>query len=330
MVGISLAMLNFGAWSMVFARLAGVSVGVIVLWSTVRWRPTLTFSLNRLKALFSFSSKVLFTNLMNTLFNNMHSLIIGRYYTAADLGYYQRGQQFPQAAMAAVDGSMSEVLYPAFSRVQNDVGLLKRAVRRSIKTSMYIVLPILFGLMVTAHNLTLVLLTEKWLPSVPFMQLACIICMFWPLSHRSHALNAMGLSDVTLKLSLIGKCTTLVCILLFVRMGIFAIMFGTIVASVISFGVTTFYINKYLHYSLRELAVDVLPSLLGAAGMSVVVVIVGRMIDSPIVALIIQIIIGGGMYLMFSIIMNNESFNYIWLIIKPHIEKIFHYKRAQH
>ena len=223
-VGIVMACFGYGVWSLVGSKIAGTFVGMVILCVTVEWKPKFVFSIERIKSLFKYSSKVLGTNLLNTIFNNIHSLIIGRYFSTIDVGYYQRGQQIPQAAMTAVDGSMNEVLYPTLSLLQNEPDRLKSALRRSMKTSMYIVLPMLMGLMVTAKPLTLILLTDKWLPSVPFMQLTCLITIFWPLSARTHALNAIGRSDVTFKLSIVAKIITLIMIGVCVSFGIYAIM----------------------------------------------------------------------------------------------------------
>lgn len=315
-VGIFLAYQGFGAWAMVYSKTAGVFVGAVVLCFTVKWHPRKIYSIKRVKSLFSFSSKVLGTNLLNTIFNNIHSLIIGRFYTTESLGYYQRGQQIPQAVMSSFDGSMTEVLYPVFSKVQSDFARLKKALRKSIKTSMYITLPILMGLLVTAKPLTLFLLTEKWLPSVPFMQLACIICMFWPLSHRTHALNAIGKSNVTLKISLISKGITLALIFACLPFGIYAIMLGSIGASIISFFITSFFINKYLQYSLKEICLDLLPIILLAGGMGTIVYCVNFLKLNSLLTLAIQIPLGITIYVAGSIIFKFESFYYLLNIIK--------------
>ena len=315
-VGLVLALLNFGAWSLVYAKLAGVFVGGITLWITVKWLPTFDFSLQRIKKLFRFSSKILGTNLLNTIFNNIHSLIIGKFYNQADLGYYQRGQQIPQTIMTAVDGSLNEVMYPTLSILQNDLVALKSALRRSIRTSMYLVLPILFGLLVTAEPLTLVLLTEKWLPSVPYMQLACVVCMFWPLSARTHALNAIGNSGLTFKLSLVSKAITLALILACVKFGIYAIMLGTIFASCITFFITSYFVKKYINYSFKETLYDIVPSLILSLSMAFVVYLVRLASLHHLFCLFIQIFIGVFFYISFSLIFKIDSLNYIISFLK--------------
>ena len=310
-VGIGMAYLNFGVWSLVGSKIAGTAVGMVILCTTVRWKPKLMFSKKRIRGLFKYSSKVLGTNLLNTIFNNMHSLIIGRFFSTVDVGYYQRGQQIPQAAMTAVDGSMNEVLYPTLSLLQNDSKKLKSTLRRSMKTSIYLILPMLVGLMITAKPMTMILLTEKWLPSVPFMQLTCAITMFWPLSARTHALNAIGRSDITLKLSMISKALTLIMILLCVSKGIYAIMWGTLMASVISFWITSYYVNKYLKYSLKELVDDIKAPICLSIVMAIVVILIGKINMNLILSLILQITIGGASYIMISEILKLEQYMYI-------------------
>ena len=320
-VGVFLAYSGFGVWALVYAKLAGQLVGSVVLWITVKWIPSLVFSFERIKSLFSYSSKILGTNLLNTIFNNIHSLIIGRFFNKVDLGYYQRGQQIPQTAMTAIDGSLNEVMYPTLSILQNDLVALKSALRRSMKTSMYIVFPILMGLLVTAEPLTVLLLTEKWLPSIPYMQLTCVICMFWPLSARTHALNAIGRSGLTFKISLISKAITLVCILACVKFGIYAIMLGTIMASGISFFITSYFVNKHLNYSLKELLFDIGPTFIISAVMAVWVYLVNLLNLNSFVTVCIQVLLGMLIYVLCSVIFKIDSYKYLLSFVKIFLKK---------
>lgn len=309
--GIFLAFLGFGVWALVYGRLIGLVVGAITLWLTVDWKPKYKFSFKRVKRLFNFSSKVLGTNLLNTIFNNVNALIIGRFYTSADLGYYQRGQNIPQTIMISVDGSMTEVMYPTFSLLQSDLNQLKSAMRRSMKLSMYVVFPILIGLFTVSKPLTILLLTEKWLPSVPYMKLTCIICMFWPLSARIHALNAIGKSEITFRLSCIGKCISLGFLLIFAQFGVIYIMYGTILTSCITFFITSYYVNKYLRYSLVELLQDICPALILSMLMGICVVCIGKLECILFIRLALQVLIGITVYILGSIILRIDSFKYI-------------------
>ena len=249
-VGISTALMGFGAWSLVWSKLSGTLVGVIVLMVTVGWKPSKTFSLERVKGLFSYGSKVLVTNLLNTIFNNIQPLIVGGVYSSDMLGQYQRGQQMPSALMSAVDGSLSEVLFPTLSNVQDQKERLKAMMRRSMTVSMYLVFPFLLGLIATAKPLIRVLLNDNWLPCIPFMQLTCIICMFWPLNARTQALNALGKSNVTMKISIISKTMTVIMVLISIRISIYAMMISSIIASSITFWITSCYVKKHIGYTI--------------------------------------------------------------------------------
>jgi len=325
-VGILTAYLGCGEWALVYSKISGVFIGTIVLCITVKWYPKFVFSIKRIKLMFAFSSKVLASNLLNTFFNNIHSLIIGKYYSNADLGYYQKGQQIPQTFMSAIDGSFSEVMYPTFSKFQNDLESLKKALRRSIKMSLFFVLPLLFGIIAISDTFVIVLLTEKWLPCVPFIRLQCIICMFWPLAVGMHALNALGKSGVTLKLSILTKVITLILLFLCVNYGIVVIMIGSAVTSLISLFVTAFYMRKYIGYRFRELIRDILPGFIISALMMLAVFAVGLIELNIYLKLIIQIIVGIVVYILLAMITKNDSLLFALDIMKPYVNKFLNKK----
>ncbi|WP_300926391.1 lipopolysaccharide biosynthesis protein [uncultured Dubosiella sp.] len=309
-VGIALALNGFGAWALVYSKLFGTFMGSLALVFTVRWRPQVIYSFSRIQSMLKFGSKMLGTNLLNTTFNNVHSLIIGKYYTSSALGFYQRGQQIPQTIMTSIDGSLSEVLYPALSLVQGNLSQLKNALRRSLKLSVYFTLPLMFGLMAVTKPLVIILLTEKWLPCVPYMQLSCLICSFWPLAMRYHALNALGKSNVTFRVSIITKMITLFLIFLLLPYGIEAIMCGTIFSSIISLLMTNYYSSKYLNYSSKEFFKDITPSVFITILMTICVKFIEYLINNIYICLIVQIIIGILVYITLSVILKNESFIY--------------------
>lgn len=320
-VGIALAFMGFGVWALVFSKIAGTLVGSLVLCLTVKWKPKKLFSGKRIRKLFSFSSKILGTNLLNTVFNNIHSLIIGKFFQKDELGYYQKGQQIPQTFMTAIDGSLNEVLYPTLSIVQNDMVMLKAMLRRSMKLSMYVVLPILVGLLVVAEPFVVILLTDKWLPCVPYLRLTCIMCMFWPLSARNHALNAMGKSTVTFITSIIGKSITLIMIFVCIRWGIYAIMLGSILASCISFFITSALAKKYIGYSFRELFRDLLPSIGLSVLMGVPVYLMSLLPINVYFLLVLQVLAGVAIYLGASVLFKVDSFKFLLGYVKKILKK---------
>lgn len=315
-IAIYLAYNGFGVWALIYGRLVGYFVGVVVLWVSVRWYPKSGISFERIKVLFAFSSRILGTRLLNTIFNNVNSLIVGRFYTSSDLGLYQRGQNIPQTVMGAVDGSMSEVMYPTFSKLQDDLPKLKSSLRRSMKLSTFVVFPMLIGLLVVTKPLIVILLTEKWLPCVPYMQLMCIICMFWPLAKRLEALNALGLSKLTFRISIIVDCVLLVFIMILANYSIIHIMVGTIVLNFFSVVYVSYYTKKHLNYSFKELCLDLLPNLIPSILIGVLVFCVGLLPLNIYIALLIQVICGIAAYACMALLFKNESFYYFLNLMK--------------
>ena len=315
-VGIILAVKGFGVWSLVFSKLLGNVVGTAVMCITVQWNPQCLFSFKRVRNIFEYSVKILGTNLINTLFNNMHTIIIGKFYDDTTLGHYQRGQQIPQAAMLAIDGSLEEVLYTTLSKCQDNIEELKRVLRRTMKMSYFLIAPMMIGLATITPALIRVLLTEKWVECIPFMQLSCIICLFWPMSARIHAINAIGKSNVTFKISVISKIITLCLILVCVPMGIYAIMYGTILASIVSMCIVSYYVKKYIYYSGIELIRDLVPTLASTFIMGMIVYLIGYLFSNDLLKLIVQVLCGFVMYIIMAQLSKNDSYVYILSYLK--------------
>lgn len=310
-VGIFCACNGFGVWSLVLSKISGCVVGSLTLLILVKWHPSCQFSWKRVRPLFRFSSKMLANNFLGSILQNISSLVIGKYYSSAELGYYQKGQQFPQTAMAAVDGSMSEVLYPSFSSMQSDLNLVKRALSRSMKLSMYLVMPILVGGIVVARPLVLLLLGTKWEPCIPFFQLQCIVCMFWPLAARNQALNAIGKSTITLITSLIANTIVLIFIFIGIRYSIFIAMIGTIVSNLLTLFISSYFTKKYIGYSITDLLKDIAPTTLLAIFMGGCVYLISFFGFSNLITLLFQVILGIIIYIGISLLLKIETFKYL-------------------
>ena len=205
-VGIAMAYLGFGAWAVVAQHIVNTLIDTIVLYITVKWRPTKEFSVKRLKGLFGFGWKLLASSLLDTVYNNLRSLVIGKLYSSADLAYYNKGKQIPYVVITNINNSIDSVLLPVMAREQEHIERVKAMLRRSIKTSTYIMAPIMVGISFTAEPLIRLLLTEKWLPSVFFLRIFCITYMVYPIHTANlNAIKAMGRSDLFLKLEIIKK-----------------------------------------------------------------------------------------------------------------------------
>ncbi len=321
-VGIVMAYMGFGVWALVGQQISNNLLITVILWFTVKWRPKLLFSLSRLKGLFDFGWKLLFSSLLSTLYNNMYGLFIGKVYNSEILGYYNRGDQFPKLIVTNIDGSISSVMLPALSTNQDDKLIVKAIVRRSIVTSSFIIFPIMFGLAVCAESLIIIILTDKWLPCVPFLQLMCITYAFWPIHTANlQAINALGRSDIFLKLEIIKKCIGLTILGLTIPFGIYVMVASQPITSFISTIINSFPNRKLLNYSFKEQCLDVMPSLLLSVIMGIFVYIIQLIGWNAWSTLSIQVIVGVVIYFSLAFIFKLECFTYLLVTSKELFQK---------
>ena len=323
-IGVFMAFQGYGAWALVGQQIAGaLSICVIMLFA-VKWKPKLVFSFAKVKTLFSFGWKLLVSGLLDTLYINLQSLVIGKKFSAATLGYYNRGRSFPELVMTNVNGSINAVMLPAYSAEQDDKKRLKVMMRRSIMTSSFFVLPAMAGLAAVAKPLVLLLLTEKWLPAVPFLQLSCIIYAFWPIHTANlQAINAMGRSDIFLKLEIIKKTFGVIILIItvFYFDSVMAILIGSILTVPISMFLNAYPNDKLLNYNISEQVKDILPSLGISLAMGVLVWCVSLLHLGAALTLVIQLVLGALIYVTAAKMLKIEAYSYIRDIISESIQQ---------
>lgn len=316
-LGIWMAYRGFGVWAIAAQQLSNTTIDTLILWITVKWRPRRAFSFGRLKGLLGFGWKMLVSSLLDTGYNNLRSLIIGRQYSSADLAYYDQGNKFPMVIITNINSSIDSVLLPAMANVQEDREKVKAMTRQSIKVSTYIMAPIMMGLAFCAEPIVRLVLTDKWLASVPFLQIFGITYMFYPIHTANlNAIKAMGRSDYFLKLEIIKKLVGLVLLLGTMRISVLAMSYSMIVSSVLSQIINSWPNRKLLHYSYPEQLRDILPSVLLAVGMGAAVGQIERLGLSAGATLLLQIPMGAGIYLLFSRLLHLEEFAFLWKTVK--------------
>lgn len=317
LLGIVLAYAGCGVWALVGQQLSNTCIDTLILWVTVKWRPKKMFSWNRLKALLSFGWKMLASSLLDTVYNNVRSLIIGKMYSSADLAYYHQGKQFPNVIVHNINTSIDSVLLPTMSSVQNDCSRVKHMTRRSIKTSTYVMAPLMMGLAFCAEPIVRVVLTEKWLPCVPFLRIFCITYMFYPIHTANlNALKAMGRSDLFLKLEIAKKAVGMVILLSTMWFGVMAMAYSLLITSLLSQMINSWPNKKILNYGYFEQLKDILPGILLAVGMGMGVYCVKYLQLPDFVTLAIQIPLGAVIYICVSAILHLESFVYLTDMIR--------------
>jgi Membrane protein involved in the export of O-antigen and teichoic acid len=206
-IGITMAYCDAGIWALVMQQLSNICVGTIVLWHIVPWRPHWVFSINRLRLLYTYAWKLLVSALLDTCCNNLQQLIVGKFYSPMDLAFFNQGKKFPEILVANIDTSINGVLLPVMSQEQDNKTRIKSMARRAIKVSSFLIWPLMVGTILVAEPLIRVLLTDKWVPMVPFLKIFCLYFALWPIhTVNLSSINAIGRSDIFLKLELVKKC----------------------------------------------------------------------------------------------------------------------------
>lgn len=313
MIGVTLAYSNFGVWSLVAQDLSNVITITLVLWFSVGWRPTLQFSFLRLKKLYGFGIKIFFQTLFNTIYANIRSLLIGGFYSATDLAYYTKGNQYPNLIVTNVDTAVSKTMFPVMSREQDNFDRVKSLTRRTAQTSSYIMSPILVGFIVCAEQIVSIVMTDKWMPSVPYIRIICV-CLLIRASQTAilQAIKSIGRSDIVLKMDIPVRLFALVLLLFTIRLGVIYIAISEIVVETLALVIYSYYSSKLINYNYFEVFSDFIKNVLMATIMGMVVYFAGTCISiAPFISLVLQIILGVVVYISLSIISKNESWIYI-------------------
>ncbi|PKQ63116.1 colanic acid exporter [Labilibaculum filiforme] len=315
-VGIGMAILDYGVWA-----LAGQIIGIyffrtVLFWIKSSWRPSFVFSIVSFKSLFQFGSKLLLSGMISQTFENIYLMVIGRMFSASALGFYSQAKKLQQVPVTTLAQVVGNVTFPAFSKIQDETEKLKQGFRKLIKLLVFINFPLMLGLAVVAEPLLVLILGEKWLPSVPYFQLLCIAGMIYTL-HASNLniLKVKGRSDLFLYLEIIKKSIVVVAIVIGLNWGIMGLVVGQIFTSFISFFINAFYTGKLISYTIPNQLKDISKAFVISLIM-VAFMMIGYLFENQILALSFQILIGIGSYLLLAIAMKLEALTDGLLILK--------------
>ena len=311
-IGIYLAIRGLGVWALVAQQLINLFIDTVILWIIVPWKPKLLFSFRALKDLYSFGWKLLVANLIHTVYLDIRSLVIGRVYSPSDLAFYNQGQKFPKFVGSNINSSIDSVLFPVLSEYQDDTVRLKAMTRRAIMTSSFIMWPLLLGIAGCSRNLVTLVLTEKWLPCIPYLIIACFEFGLEPLQTANiNAIKALGRTDISLKLEIIKKSISTAIIFISMPFGVLSIAIGSAVYTVIATVLNSFPNRKLLDYSYFEQVKDILPSFFLALVMSVIVYFLPLFSLPVVLRLFIQFVTGGLFYISGAVLFKFESLDYM-------------------
>jgi len=323
-IGILMAKNGFGAWALVAQQMSNAIIDTCVLFFTTKFRVLFKFSIEKLKILFAFGGNVFVASFISVLYDQISPMIIGVKFTTNDLAFYSKGRSFPLLLNDTISSSLSAVVFPVISKVQDNKQAVLTFTRRNIGLTSYIVFPVMMGFFAVADEFVKLVLTDKWLPAVPYVQIFCLSYMFNIIQTGNlEAIKAIGRSDLILKLEVIKKSLYFLVIFLFVMLtdSPQTLALSSIVCTIIATVVNTYPNRKLIGYAYRKQAIDILPNICIAALMGVIVHFVGK-IDLPVIMLLLlQIIVGVISYVLLSIVTKNDNFIYLLKNIKAFINK---------
>jgi teichuronic acid exporter len=323
LIGIILAINDYGVWSLVVQQITRSLLSTFLLWIFNSWRPSLDFSIRSLREMFRFGSRMLASGLLNQTFENIYLLIIGKLFSAADLGYFTRAQTLQQLPSNTLAVMVARVTFPVFSAIQDDRERLKKGMKKALISLALINFPIMIGLSLIARPLIIILFTEKWIESAPYIQLLCFLGLLLPL----HVLNldvlqALGKSNIFFRLEVIKKVLIVLNIIITWHLGISAMIYGMIVTSVISYYLNSYYNKKLINYGILEQLFDLIPYFIASVLMGFCVYFVGLIqIPNNLLLILCQIVSGIFIYLLICYFFRFTAFMEIMHLLLNYIIK---------
>lgn len=292
-VGVVMAFGGFGVWALVGQQLSKATFNTFFLWFFRHWRPSFTFSIQSFKELWNYGWKLLVSGILNNLWNQLYQVVVGKVYTPITLGYYTKANEYVNLVSQNLTGVVQKVSFSTLSKLQEDNSVLKRGYQRVIRVTMLVAFVLVLGLAACGKQFILVLIGEKWLPCVPFLQIICFQMVLYPLHALNlNALQVKGRSDLFLKLEIIKKIIGVIPILLGVFVGIYSMLITSVFTGMISYYLNAYYTAPLLDYGIKEQVKDILPSFGVAMAMAVPVFAMSFISMSPYIILPLQIITG--------------------------------------
>jgi O-antigen/teichoic acid export membrane protein len=323
-VGIYLAYMGYGVWALVAQQMISSIGNVIFLWLMDRWRPQLVFSLKRAGSLFSFGWKLLLSSLLDTGYNSLSSLVIGKRFIGDSLAFYSRGKQYPDLMATNLTSIALSVLFPAYAQHQDDNARVREMVRKTNRSTALMIFPMMAGLAAVATPFVRVLLTDKWLPAVPYLQMMCIVSALYPIEATDlQAMNALGRSDLYLKTEIIKKVFGIVALVVsvFAFATPIAIAWAVVLTAIFSMIVTMVVMKQLFAYRWRDQIWDLTPPALLSVVMWGAVHGLSLLPIAELPRMIIQITCGIAVYLGLAVLLKLESFTYLFNAMKAYFGK---------
>jgi len=315
-VGIGLAYRGFGVWALAIQSIIGACVRLVTLWIYSGWRPQRVFSTASFKALFSYGSKMLLSGLINTIYNNMYTIVIGKKFSKADVGYFTRASVYTYFFSSNITNILQRVTFPVLSSIQDEDERLRETYRKFLRLSAFVVFPLMMGLCSLADPLIRFLLTDKWVGAILLLQIMCLSGMWYPI----HAINlnllqVKGRSDLFLRVEIIKKIIGVIILVITIPFGVAAMCWGGVFSSLIALFINTYYTERLIQFGYLKQMKDLLPILGYSFSMGFIVWGITHLIHINILALIIGIAVGTIYYFSIAYITRSQELQEIKSIL---------------
>jgi O-antigen/teichoic acid export membrane protein len=318
-LGLYLGYNGFGVWSIIWMFLVTELIRSILLLLFSKWQPKFIFSKSKFKFHFNFGYKLMLSGLLDTVFKNIYNLLIGKYYSAQTLGFYERSKQFCEYPSSTLTGVLGKVSYPMLSKVQDDVVRLENIYRKLIRISFFIIAPLMLGLAAIGKPLFLLFLGEDWLPAVLFFQIICLAKILYPVhAFNLNILKVYGRSDLFLKLEIIKKTIVTITVIVAFQFGVLGLVWSSVFTSFASLGVNMYYSSKLINYPIKEQLKDLCPILFQslATGFLMYYIVNLTLLDNQLFfQLIVASLVGLIFYLSLSYLNKKSSLHQVILLL---------------
>lgn len=316
-VGLWLAFKGYGVWALVAQSLSAAAVRTVTLWVIVRWKPRFVFSKKSFKELFSFGSKLLAVGLMNTMFNNIYSIVIGKFYSSSSLGVYSKANSLSQFPSSNVTGVFQSVLFPVLSSIQDDERRMLDVYKRFLRISSFVVFPLMIGLAAVADPLIRILLTDKWEGSIYLLQILCFSTIWAPvIAVNTNLLKVKGRSDYFLKVEVINRIIGVVILCLTIPFGLVQMCYGVVVATFLSVCLNSYYTKKLIGYGFLSQLKDIASILVLSSVMGGFVLFIMTLFSADIYRLIIGVSSGVVFYVVGAMLLQIPELKEILSILR--------------
>lgn len=320
---IILAILDFGVWALIYPNFISLVIRGYLYWYYQHWVPKLNFSLNSFYEFFNFGYKLLATNLLISIYNNIYSLIIGKKYNSTEVGYYSKAEGYPALISGTVTGVIGKTTFPVLCQLTDNMNILINVYRKMTRMTCFLVFPLLMGLCALAKPLIIILITEKWEASITYMQILCFAIMLNPISQLNYnLLSALGKSDYIFKVELYKRIICVLILFISIPFGIKIACIGYVFSSFISIIINFYYIYKTTKISINNQVKDIIPFMLYSISMLIIILLANKIFNNYVHQLTIGLIIGTTYYFIISYFTKSPELNYIKSLTLNYFQKV--------